>query len=75
MREYVTTKQEINKNSLPYNLYQKAKKFGIWNPVDIDFTQDKEDWKKLNEEQQLEVLTQFANLLAVKKRSHKIFYR
>ena len=63
MREYVTTKQEINKNSLPYNLYQKAKKFGIWNPVDIDFTQDKEDWKKLNEEQQLEVLTQFAQFI------------
>ena len=55
MREYVTTKQTINKNSLPYNLYQKAKKLGIWNPVDIDFTQDKEDWKKLNEDQQLEV--------------------
>jgi ribonucleoside-diphosphate reductase beta chain len=63
MREYVTTKQEINKNSLPYNLYQKAKKFGIWNPVDIDFSQDKEDWKKLSEEQQLEVLTQFAQFI------------
>lgn len=63
MREYVTTKQEINKNSLPYNLYQKAKKFGIWNPVDIDFSQDKEDWKKLNGEQQLELLTQFAQFI------------
>mgnify|MGYP003517144377 FL=1 len=63
MREYVTTKQQINKNSLPYNLYQKAKKFGIWNPVDIDFSQDKEDWKKLSEEQQLEVLTQFAQFI------------
>ena len=51
MREYVTTKQQINKNSLPYNLYQKAKKHGIWNPVDIDFSQDKEDWKKLSEAQ------------------------
>ena len=63
MREYVTTKQTINKNSLPYNLYQKAKKFGIWNPVDIDFSQDKEDWKKLTEAQQLEVLTQFAQFI------------
>lgn len=63
MREYVTTQQKINKNSLPYNLYQKAKKHGIWNPVDIDFTQDKEDWKKLSPEQQLEVKTQFAQFI------------
>ena len=63
MGEYVTTRQAINKNSLPYNLYQKAKKFGIWNPTDIDFSQDKEDWKKLNEEQKLEVLTQFAQFI------------
>lgn len=63
MREYVTTKQQIKKDSLPYNLYQKAKKFGIWNPTDIDFSQDKEDWHKLNEEQQLEVLTQFAQFI------------
>ena len=63
MREYVTTKQQIKKDSLPYNLYQKAKKFGIWNPTDIDFSQDKEDWHKLDEEQQLEVLTQFAQFI------------
>ena len=63
MREYVSTKQQINKKSLPYNLYQKAKRHGIWNPVDIDFSQDKEDWKKLSEAQQLEVLTQFAQFI------------
>ena len=63
MREYVTTKQQINKKSLPYNLYQKAKRHGIWNPVDIDFSQDKEDWKKLSDAQQLEVLTQFAQFI------------
>ena len=63
MREYVTTKQAINKNSLPYKLYQKAKRHGVWNPVDIDFSQDREDWKKLNEEQQLEVLTQFSQFI------------
>ena len=63
MREYVTTKQQINKQSLPYNLYQKAKRHGTWNPVDIDFSQDKEDWKKLSDAQQLEVLTQFAQFI------------
>lgn len=63
MREYVTTQQKINKNSLPYKLYQKAKRAGIWNPQDIDFSQDKEDWKKLTEPQQLEVLTQFSQFI------------
>lgn len=63
MREYVTIKQTINKDSLPYNLYQKAKRVGIWNPMDIDFTQDREDWKKLSKEQQTEVLTQFAQFI------------
>lgn len=63
MREYAMIKQTVNKNSLPYNLYQKAKRAGIWNPVDIDFSQDKEDWKKLTPEQQTEVLTQFAQFI------------
>jgi ribonucleoside-diphosphate reductase beta chain len=30
--------------SFPYQLYQKSKKFGTWNPQDIDFSKDKEDW-------------------------------
>ncbi|OCA86642.1 R2-like ligand-binding oxidase [Bacillus sp. FJAT-27986] len=63
MREYVTTKQMIKKDSLPYRLYQKAKRHGIWNPVDIDFSQDKEDWKKLSPDQQQEVLIQFAQFI------------
>lgn len=33
----------------PLRLYQKAKKLGIWNPADIDFSQDKKDWQGLNE--------------------------
>ena len=63
MREYAMIKQTVNKSSLPYNLYQKAKRAGIWNPVDIDFSQDREDWKKLTPDQQKEVLTQFAQFI------------
>ncbi len=33
----------------PLRLYQKAKKLGIWNPADIDFSQDRKDWQQLNE--------------------------
>ncbi len=60
MREYAMVKQSINKDSLPYRLYQKAKRHGVWNPVDIDFSQDREDWQKLNPIQQQEVLDTIA---------------
>ncbi len=60
MREYAMVKQSINKDSLPYKLYQKAKRHGVWNPVDIDFSQDKEDWQKLSPVQQQEVLDTIA---------------
>lgn len=58
-----TSEKGINMNSLPYRLYQKAKKFGIWNPEDIDFTQDKIDWEtKLTDAQKdgiLRLIAQF----------------
>lgn len=51
-----TSSRGIQEDSLPYRLYQKAKKFGVWNPMDIDFSQDAEDWKKLNDEQREAIL-------------------
>lgn len=50
------SKQGINRKSLPFKLYEKAKKFGVWNPSDIDFSQDKEDWKTLTEAQRNELM-------------------
>lgn len=44
-----TTSRSFKEDSLPFKLYQKAKKFGIWNPRDIDFDQDKEDWKSFTD--------------------------
>jgi ribonucleoside-diphosphate reductase beta chain len=35
----------LRTDSVPMRLFQKAKKLGIWDPADIDFSQDKEDWK------------------------------
>ena len=31
-------------NSIPMRLFQKSKKLGIWDPFDIDFSRDKQDW-------------------------------
>lgn len=47
---YQTTNGKgLNRNSLPMRLWEKAKKYGIWNPSDIDFSQDAIDFKKLSD--------------------------
>ncbi len=46
---FVTTSpQGLRHDLLPMKLYHKAKRLGIWNPQDIDFTKDKRDWQKMN---------------------------
>ncbi len=41
----------LNYQSPPMILWQKAKKYGIWNPADLDFSQDAQDWQTLNDEE------------------------
>lgn len=45
--QFVTTSRGLNRDLPPMRLFEKAKKFGIWNPSEIDLTQDKQDWQKL----------------------------
>src|SRR5690349_11314780 len=47
-----TSAKGLDYNSLPMRLWQKAKRLGIWNPEDIDFTQDAKDWQTLTEREQ-----------------------
>ncbi|PLT29750.1 R2-like ligand-binding oxidase [Peribacillus deserti] len=51
-----TSKRGLLEDSFPFRLYQKAKKFGIWNPADIDFSQDVRDWERLNALQRQDIL-------------------
>lgn len=44
----------LKTDSLPWRLWEKAKRLQ-WNPADIDFGQDAEDWQKLSIEEQLTV--------------------
>ncbi|MGG4445540.1 R2-like ligand-binding oxidase [Brevibacillus porteri] len=61
---FVSTSQKgLNQELLPYQLYQKAKRYGIWNPQDIDFTQDREDYANMNLEQKEETLGRIAGFL------------
>ncbi|HCK67596.1 MAG TPA: R2-like ligand-binding oxidase [Anaerolineae bacterium] len=48
---FVTTTRGLNRESPPMRLFEKAKKLGIWNPSDIDFTKDKNDWAGFNDEE------------------------
>ena len=45
---------------MPFKLYEKAKKFGTWDPKNIDFSKDKEDWESLTDAQQQSLLTLIA---------------
>ncbi|MEM9950581.1 MAG: R2-like ligand-binding oxidase [Chloroflexota bacterium] len=55
-QKFVTTTRGLNRNTPPMRLFEKAKKFGIWNPSDIDFTQDKQDWQALADDEKDMVL-------------------
>jgi ribonucleoside-diphosphate reductase beta chain len=51
-----TSKRGLQEDSFPFRLFQKAKRHGIWNPSDIDFSQDAKDWQTLTHEQQQDIL-------------------
>jgi ribonucleoside-diphosphate reductase beta chain len=46
---FQTTTRGLNHAGLPMRLWRKAKKFGIWNPDDIDFSQDSAQWNTLSD--------------------------
>ena len=46
-QSFVTTTRGLHRDIPPMRLYEKAKKLGVWNPSDIDLTQDAADWAKL----------------------------
>lgn len=48
---FVTTTRGLRRTIPPMRLFEKAKKLGIWNPSDIDFTQDVQDWKTLQDDE------------------------
>jgi ribonucleoside-diphosphate reductase beta chain len=49
---FTTTTRGLRRETPCMRLYEKAKRFGIWNPSDIDFRQDRADWLGLNQEEQ-----------------------
>lgn len=53
--QFQTVVGQINWNAPMYKLYEKAKK-NPWNPADIDFTQDVEDFKNMTPDEKMTVM-------------------
>ncbi len=53
-----TSTRHLDHTGLPMRLWRKAKKFGIWNPSEIDFTQDAKDWATLSDLEQTVLIHQ-----------------
>ena len=51
-QQFLTTSTGLRRHIPPMRLYEKAKRLGIWNPSDIDLSQDKADWQRLAPQEQ-----------------------
>src|SRR5690348_15949191 len=54
----------LRRDSFPMRLYEKAKRLGVWNPAEIDFTQDRADWEAMDEERRRAIVRLSARFLA-----------
>src|SRR5579884_1702335 len=54
----------LRAESFPMRLYEKAKRLGVWNPADIDFSQDRRDWEAMSDERRVAILRLSARFLA-----------
>ena len=59
--QFKTAKNGLDLDSYPMQLFQKAKMFGIWNPADIDFTSDREQWRKFADDEK-EIIIHLSSL-------------
>ena len=53
----------LRPDSYPMRLYEKAKRLGVWNPSDIDFSQDRADWEAMEDERRKAILRLTARFL------------
>lgn len=48
---FATVTRGLTRDLPPMRLYEKAKRLGIWNPSEIDFSKDKADWAAFTDEE------------------------
>jgi len=61
---FATTTRGLDRNLLPMRLFEKAKRLGIWNPSEIDFSKDKADWSNLDDDERDLILRLLAMFVA-----------
>lgn len=61
---FATSTRGLDRNLLPMRLYEKAKRLGIWNPSEMDFSKDKADWSKLKDDEKDLILRLLAMFVA-----------
>lgn len=49
---FATTTRGLRRDTPAMRLFEKAKRFGVWNPADIDLRQDAADWQTLSDDEQ-----------------------
>jgi ribonucleoside-diphosphate reductase beta chain len=54
----------LRADTFPMRLYEKAKRLGVWNPAEIDFSQDRADWAAMENERRKAILRLTARFLA-----------
>ncbi len=57
-----TTTAGLDRNSFPMRLFEKSKTLGVWNPTELDFTQDRADWVALEDDLERKVLIHLTTL-------------
>jgi ribonucleoside-diphosphate reductase beta chain len=63
-QSFATTTRGLDRSLPPMRFYEKAKRFGIWNPSDIDLTRDKADWSTLKDDEKDLILRLLAMFVA-----------
>jgi ribonucleoside-diphosphate reductase beta chain len=61
---FATITRGLDRDLLPMRLFEKAKRLGVWNPSDIDFSKDKADWSNLNDDEKDLILRLLAMFVA-----------
>src|SRR5260370_402682 len=75
-RTYTTlSSRGLRNDILPMRLYHKAKKLGIWDPRDIDLTQDRQDWQQMSSEKQDQLRGLIMAFQAWEEAKHTEFFR
>jgi ribonucleoside-diphosphate reductase beta chain len=54
----------LRADSFPMRLYEKAKRLGVWNPAEIDFSQDRADWEAMGDDRRKAIVRLTARFLA-----------